>query len=99
MQKNKNNSINLITPDTLPRIVVSPTKNNKWQGCIYFSSSDNTAEILTLFKTNYGNSTGKFLNNPIYYFASTRKSTIDTKISKTIKSLFHSQSTPSDEGQ
>lgn len=97
MQKNNSHSINLITPVPVPRIVVCQAPDNKWRGCIYFSSIDLTAEILTLFKTNTGNSAGKFLNNPIYYFASVNKSTVDAKISETINSLFHPPSNQPEE--
>ncbi len=69
------------------RVLISRGKANKWQGCVYFSTMDRTAEMLALLQTKNGNSTEKYLGTPIYFFTSAVKATVESKISETIHIL------------
>jgi len=93
-KKPKANPDNIAKPLSILRTVVTHTNFTKWQACIYYSPYDETAQILLLLKDKPGNSTERFLNQPIYFFAASSKIEIDFKISRSISSLFNLRNSP-----
>ena len=87
--KNKIQPIANIPAQPNLRIVVTHINFKIYRACIYFSSYDQTAEILLILKSKTGDSTGRFLKKPIYFLSARSKTNIDLKISKLISSRFN----------
>ena len=88
-KKAKTQTITIHNPKPILRTLVTHTNFKKYQGCIYFSTYDQTSQILLILKAKTGDSIERFSKNPIYFFAASSKIEIDSKISQSVSSLLN----------
>lgn len=86
----KNQPTKTVISTVTPRILITHKKLKKfkkWKGCIYFSSSDLTGQVLQFMDEFKSDFTGTFLKNPIFIYCSSNKSEIERKMKKQISKL------------
>lgn len=77
--------ISFLAPDPKPRTVVTNLNGSKWRGCVYFSSYDQTGQILQYLSAKTLEKPKELTGIPIWVFTSKDKSEVEFKISETFQ--------------